>query len=246
MEQANDIIFLWSHPRSVSSAMERIMLERGDMTTFHEPFIYLYYVHDAKKELAFFDIDPSHPSSYNDIKRMILDAAETQTVFVKDMCYYVADYILGDVSFLRRIKNTYLIRDPKQALTSYYKLDPNLSSEEVGLESQYRQFCATADLTGETPVVIDADDLLDNTEGVIKAYCQALHIPFLAHSLSWSDELPESWRHVAGWHKALQGSKTITKIREDEIKLEEIPNLQRLYDHHLPFYNKLKQHRLSF
>ena len=41
---------LWSHPRSVSSAMERIMLERGDLTNFHEPFIYLYYVGDGKKK----------------------------------------------------------------------------------------------------------------------------------------------------------------------------------------------------
>ena len=27
------------------------MLERGDLTTLHEPFLYLYYVHDARKRL---------------------------------------------------------------------------------------------------------------------------------------------------------------------------------------------------
>jgi hypothetical protein len=80
----HDIIFLWSHPRSVSSAMERIMLERGDMTTLHEPFIYLYYVHDRKKTLDYFDPDPDHPTSYHDIREMVLAAAEQGPVFVKD------------------------------------------------------------------------------------------------------------------------------------------------------------------
>ena len=146
------------------------MLERGDLTTFHEPFLYLYYVHEAKKRLAYFDIDPSHPTSYADIKRMILRAAESKPVFVKDMCYYVADYLLEDHEFLRQIKNTYQIRDPKKSLVSYYKLDPDLTSEEVGLESQYTQFCLTADLTEKTPIVIDADDLVNDTETTMRAY----------------------------------------------------------------------------
>lgn len=221
------------------------MLERGDLTTLHEPFIYLYYVHDAKKELAWFDVDSSHPTSYTDIKRMILRAAESNTVFVKDMCYYVADYIFKDAPFLKRMKSTYLIRDPKKALISYYRLDPDLSSEEVGLEAQYRQFCFTADLTGAPPIVIDAEDLLADTEGVVRAYCGALGLPFLAQSLNWSEELPPSWRHVAGWHQTLQDSKTIKKPTKEEITLENIPRLKSLYEHHLPYYEKLKRYRLS-
>lgn len=224
--------------------MERIMLERGDLITFHEPFLYLHYVHDAKKKLAYFDIDPTHPTSYTDIKQMILCAAKTKPVFVKDMCYYVAGYILEDQEFLRGIKSTYLIRDPRQSLISYYQLDPDLTSEEVGLESQYKQFCLTADLTGETPVVIDADDLVNDTEATMRAYCRALGIGFLEHSLSWSQELPEQWRHVAGWHGDLSGSGGIRKPKKDIMKLEDIPRLQKLYDHHLPYYEKLRQERI--
>lgn len=221
------------------------MLERGDLATFHEPFIYLYYVHDAKKKLAFFDVDPSHPTSYDDIKRKILSAADTKTVFVKDMCYYVADYIMDDSSFLKRVKHTYLVRDPKKALASYYKLDPELTSEEVGLESQYHQFCLTADLTGEVPTVIDAEDLLKDTERTVRAYCEAVQLPFLEHSLSWSGDLPDSWRHVAGWHQTLQDSKKIRPTTEKNIVLEDNPRLKRLYEHHSPFYEKLTKYRLQ-
>ena len=134
----HDIFFLWSHPRSVSTAMERIMHERGDMITFHEPFIYLYYVHDAKKGLLHFERDPDHPTSYEGIKGAILNAAEHKPVFVKDMCYYVADYILDDRDFLRRIKSTFLIRDPARSIASYYKLDPDLQ-EAHGIAAQTGQ-----------------------------------------------------------------------------------------------------------
>ena len=48
----HDIIFLWSHPRSLSTVMQRVMLERGDFRNFHEPFIYTYYVHKRKKRLS--------------------------------------------------------------------------------------------------------------------------------------------------------------------------------------------------
>ncbi len=220
------------------------MLERGDLTTFHEPFLYLYYVHDAKKRLAYFDVDPSHPTSYTDIKRMILRAAEAKPVFVKDMCYYVADYILEDHEFLGQIKNTYLIRDPKKSLISYYKLDPDLTIEEVGLESQYEQFRLTVNLTGKTPIVVDADDLVNDTEATMRAYCRALGIEFLEHSLRWSEELPKEWRHVAGWHGDLKGSAEIKKTGSEKIKIEDIPKLQELYDHHLPYYQELHQHRI--
>ena len=56
------IIALWSHPRSMSTAMERIMRERGDCRCFHEPFICDYYVHRAVRSLPLFDVDPDQPA----------------------------------------------------------------------------------------------------------------------------------------------------------------------------------------
>ena len=159
------------------------MLERGDFKTFHEPFIYLYYIHDAKKELIHFDVDPTHPTSYDDIKSMLLEAARHSPVFVKDMCYYVSDYILEDVDFLKRIRSTFLIRDPRRAIISYYKIDGNVSLEEIGLEAQYRQYERIKEITGEQPVVIDAQDIIDDTETTIRAYCSALGLNFIPDSL---------------------------------------------------------------
>lgn len=240
----HDIILLWSHPRSVSSAMERVMLERGDMTTFHEPFIYLYYVHDAKKTLPYFDIAPDHPRSYADIRDMLLRAAERRPVFVKDMSYYVSDHISGDEAFVHRVKNTFLIRSPRKSIPSYHKLDPDVTSEEIGLEAQYHHFELVRELTGETPLVIDADDLQADTEGTVRAYCRALGIAFMPESMTWDDPVPAEWQYVAGWHEDLSKSKGIGSKTERKVDLDEVPHLKEYCEHHLPFYRKMREHRL--
>ena len=51
----NPVIFLWAHPRSMSTAIERIMRERGDLECLHEPFLHYYYLHRSSKPLPHFD-----------------------------------------------------------------------------------------------------------------------------------------------------------------------------------------------
>ena len=235
---------LWSHPRSVSSAMERIMLERGDMTTFHEPFIYLYYVGDGKKTLAYFDVHPEHPTSYVGIRDMILEGANQRRVFGKDMSYYISDYIEGDPAFVKRVTNTFLIRNPEKSIPSYHRLDPEVLCEEIGLEAQWRHFEIVREVTGEIPVVIDADDLQSDTEATMRAYCAALNLPFIPESLSWEEDIPEQWRDVSGWHGDLVGTKGIGAHRKANADVHSSPGLKAYYDHHLPFYLKLREFKL--
>ena len=235
---------LWSHPRSVSSAMERIMFERGDMMMFHEPFIYLYYVGDGKKVLAYFDVSPEHPTSYVGIRDMILEGARHRRVFAKDMSYYISDYLEDDSEFVKRVTNTFLIRNPAKSIPSYYRLDPEVLSEEIGLEAQWRHFEIVREITGETPIVIDADDLQRDTEATMRVYCAALDLAFIPESLSWKEDIPETWRHVAGWHGDLAGSKGIGSPNQRQVDVDSSPMLRAYYDHHLPFYRKLREHKL--
>ena len=72
---------LWAHPRSVSTAFERVMRERGDVTVFHEPFMYHYYLERADRVFPEFEPAPGHPTTYDDTRAMILEAAANQPVF---------------------------------------------------------------------------------------------------------------------------------------------------------------------
>ncbi|MGI9463794.1 MAG: hypothetical protein ACR2OM_07640, partial [Aestuariivirgaceae bacterium] len=121
---SHPIVGLWAHPRSMSTATERIMRERGDCTVFHEPFLVDYYLHRAVGQMAMLEEDKTKPRDYEAVRAMLLDAAGDRPVFFKDMSYYVVPRIFEDEAFARRLCNVFLIRDPRRSIASYFKLDP--------------------------------------------------------------------------------------------------------------------------
>lgn len=44
---------LWAVPRSVSTALERVFVERGDFKVFHEPFSASYYYSPERRSDRF-------------------------------------------------------------------------------------------------------------------------------------------------------------------------------------------------
>ena len=222
------------------------MLQRGDLETMHEPFIYLYYLGDARKSLDHFDPDPDHPTGYEDIREMIFEHAREKTVFVKDMCYYVTNYFPADKLLLREATHTYLIRTPERSAPSYHRLDPAVTREEIGLEAVSRHFDTVATFHGTAPLVIDAEDLTRDPAATLRAYCRAIGLPFLEHSLHWDNSaVPKEWTHVAGWHHDLANSSGLGNVEHASDSQENTPELQALIDYHMPFYEKLRPYRLK-
>jgi len=244
------IIALWSHPRSMSTATERLMRERGDLTCFHEPYMYYYYVERAVRVMPLFDIDPEKPKTYEAIRDMLLEAGEAGPVFFKDMSYYVLPRILEDRDFAGRLTNTFLIRDPVKSILSYYKLDPDLTLEEIGLEAIWIHIQGIRDMTGEVPAILHAEAVQADTAGIMSAYWQRIGLPPVPHALSWATkETPEDWQEVAGWHEDVlsKGGIVATTAAEEEAlrtefeaAAETAPQLRRYLEHHRPFYEKAR------
>jgi hypothetical protein len=46
-------VALWAVPRSVSTALERVFVERGDFKVFHEPFSVSYYYSPERRSDRF-------------------------------------------------------------------------------------------------------------------------------------------------------------------------------------------------
>ncbi|MBL8789883.1 MAG: hypothetical protein JNM45_05250 [Rhizobiales bacterium] len=242
------IIALWSHPRSMSTAFERIMRSRGDLDCLHEPFMYDYYVHRSRKVMPHFEAQPEHPVSYDEIRATILAKAKTQPVFFKDMSYYVMPHILADEEFLRRITHSFLIRDPMASIVSYAKLDPAVSLDEIGLESQAKHADALKHLTGRTPVIVQSERVQNDPEGQMKAYWQAVGLDHRPQALNFADDVPNDWQQVSGWHKDVMASKSILPWTDADVAkvrrqfdglVERAPHFATYYAHHLPFYAKL-------
>jgi hypothetical protein len=240
------IAALWTHPRSISTAFERVMMERGDFKILHEPFSYLYYVNKDRATISQEYIDPGHPTEYPGIKDHIQASASEKPVFFKDMCSHCYDELSNDVDFLGKLNNTFLIRDPAKAIASYYAMNQGVTSEEIGLEQLAGIFNKVTEISGRAPIVVDADDLEDNPEGIIAAYCDALGIPFIPESLTWEEEHKEEWDIWKEWHKDAAKSTGIKKNMEKfEVTVENSDHLKAYYDYHFPFYKTMYDKRIK-
>ena len=245
---SHPIIALWSHPRSMSTAFERIMRARGDLDCLHEPFMYDYYVNRSTRQMPHFDAMDEHPKSYEAIRDMILARAETGPVFFKDMSYYVMPHMLADAAFFSRVTHSFLVRDPRASILSYAKLDPDMLLDEIGLEAQWRHAEAVIARTGRPPAVVRSEAVQADPAGQMSRYWQALGLAARPEALHWNDPAPADWQQVQGWHGEVMSSSTIRPITpeqqartEDEFgKLASAqPRFAGYLAHHLPFYMRL-------
>ena len=236
------IYALWCHPRSMSTAIERVMRERGDLRIVHEPFIYTYYLGDRGRSLPHFEPNADHPQTYVDVRQFIRDQATIGPVFFKDMTYYALENLLADPEFLSDITHTFLVRDPAAAILSYARLDPLFRRDEAGLEASWTLYCKVRD-NGHGPLVLSADHVQRRPAEIMSEYWSALGLPDTPHALSWSGKMPGSWEHVAGWHEAVLASRQILPPEHDREYLSELESLGGdfldYYHHHRPFYDRL-------
>jgi hypothetical protein len=232
-------IALWAVPRSISTAFERVFVERDDFEVFHEPFSASYYYSEDRLSDRYSDEEPRAEYNYQNVLESILKS-RAESVFVKDMGYHAKG--LMSPEFASRFRNTFIVRDPKYVIASLHRMWPDFTLEETGFEQLYRLFRYATEVDPEDVVVVDAMTFSENPVGVLAAYCEHLEIPFQADSLSWqAEEVPE-WDNWEGWHDQAQQS---TGIKPAERKDPELPQeLQQAYDYCLPYYYQLSAHAI--
>lgn len=149
-------------------------------------------------------------------------------------------------AILERFHFTFLIRHPRFAIPSYYRccIPPLVERTgfnpfmpcEAGYEELRRLFdyCKDTGLVGPAVCgqdngmekepgqveicVIDADDLLDDPEGILRQYCESIGLDFRQDMLEWDSEeahefAKEQFEKWDGFHDDAIGSKDL-KPRE--------------------------------
>jgi len=243
------IIFLWVHPRSLSTAFERSIIQRGDMDVLHEPFGYLYYVHEGR-QVAHMTVDPDHPTSYEDIKKMILEKSQSTSkkyLFVKDMAFHCFEHIMKDEDFMKRIQSTFIVRDPMKAISSHYSIHPSVTQEEIGHEHQWKLCEKIRKVTNKKPIVVVAEDLEEDPSGVLGGYSYELGIPHQPSATQWDQKYFGFWDTWKEWHVDVANSTGFHKTdrKKHEMTVAKHPHLQAYYTYHLPYYNQLCQYRVN-
>ncbi len=239
------IIALWSTPRSRSTAFMWMMKQRGDFLVLQEPFGRSAYYSEERIFERAADITPKAEYNYQNIWQYLRSQAQKSRLFIKDFPYYFPHMVNDE--FLDYFQHTFLIRNPAQMLPSYYHKMPDLSFEECGYQELFELFQRTVENTGEVPVVINADDLVEHTTDIIQAYCLKIGIPFIPEALNWNppgntDKI--GWWDNRSWNDDLRVSERFQNTEKAYLKIHESKKLLSLYDLCIPYYEKLNKHCL--
>jgi hypothetical protein len=232
-------VALWAVPRSISTAFERVFVERGDFKVFHEPFSASYYYSTQRQSGRYTDREPKAEYDPENVLARMLESGE-KPVFFKDMAYHTKGFMTRE--FVSEFTNTFIIRDPIPVIASLNRFWPDFTFEETGYEQQRRLY-GFAVGNGEEPAIVDASDLIGDPEGMMAAYCAKLGIPFMPEALSWDARKVPEWEMWAEWHEEAEGSTGIKKQPlEDDTEIPE--GLEAIYERCLPDYQELYEKRL--
>lgn len=238
-----EIHALWCHPRSVSTAFERIMRERGDLSVLHEPFMYHHYLTTKDRLFPDFTPEPGHPATYDTIRAMVLETASKGPVFFKDMAYYVSEVLPCDAGFARQMSHAFLLRDPTEAALSYAKRDPDFTRLELGHEAQHRLYTALVEM-GHNPLVITSDQLRRDPKATLRRYWAHAGLEYLEHAFTWDNTVPDGWQSVQNWHSEVLQSGAIKppEVTQSQTQLDALgaPYTDHAA-HHLPFYARMRE-----
>ena len=237
-------IAMWSGPRNISTAMMRAWESRADTFVIDEPF-YAYYLSETNLD---------HPGKENVISEGELDVGKISDGLINDesgscSVYYqkhITHHLLDSIdrSWMKSVKNCFLIRDPKEMILSYSKVHSDLNMHLLGIKEQYEIFEYVRGLTGEIPPVIDSKDVLTNPSDLLRKFCNKIGVIFSEEMLSW----PRGARETDGnwgkyWYKNVVNS---TGFNSYKPKTEEVPEKYReLYAECYLFYEKLYNLRIK-
>lgn len=242
------ILALWAVPRSTSTAFEWMMRQRGDLDCLHEPFGEAWYQGQEPLWQRFKNGDKITPGlTLESVWSGIQKRSNKGPVFIKDFPHYISH--MWTPEFLRNFNHAFLIRDPAKTISSMYNKWPDFDEGEVGFPEQRALFDLLTALNGTPPPVIDSDDLLENPEGMVKLWCEAVGIPSIPAALSWAaggNPSEHSWWDGGSFHANLASSTGLSPQVRKYIEIEEAPDrVKQVYRRMRPHYEHLYKYRLT-
>jgi len=226
---------MWSGPRNLSTALMRSFENREDTKVWDEPF-YAYYLKETKK---------NHPlaneiiNKYETNLEKIIDLVTAEKDFIyfqKHMSHHIIKKI--PINWITKGINCFLIRHPKEVLLSYIQKNDLIDSNDLGYPAQLRLFNYIK-TSNKKILVIDAKDLSEKPEIILKKICKKINIPFTEKMLNWPKGRRDSdgiWEKI--WYKNVKSSTSFNKILNKEYEIPKKYN--HIYNESLRIYDQLK------
>ncbi len=200
-------IAMWSGPRNLSTALMRSFGNRSDTQVVDEPF-YAHYLEVTQVEHPGRDeVLAAQERDWRKVAESLHAPlpAGVSVHYQKHMAHHLLPTMGRD--WLAGLTHAFLLRNPADMLRSLGNKLARVRLEDTGLPQQLEIFERLRAETGATPPVIDADDLLDDPEGMLRALCAAIGIGFEPRMLHW----PPGRRETDGvwakyWYESVERS----------------------------------------
>lgn len=198
---------MWSGPRNISTAMMRAWENRTDTFVTDEPF-YAYYLHETGIVHPGRDeVIQSQSTDWQQVAAWITGSVPNarRIWYQKHMAHHLLPHMGRE--WLGNLSHGFLIREPREMLTSLVHNLPEPTVSDTGLPQQVELLELLIAATGQIPPVVDARDVLENPAGMLQALCAAFGVPFEERMLSW----PPGRRETDGvwaphWYAAVERS----------------------------------------
>ena len=236
-------IAMWSGPRNISTAMMRAWGNRPDTFVCDEPF-YASYLNRTRLDHPGADEVIAHgETDWRKVAAQLTGAVPDgkQIYYQKQMTHHLLPEI--DRAWLVNVTNCFLIRDPAEVIVSYIKKNNDPTIEDIGFVQQAEIFDWVRAKTGAVPPVIDARDVLQDPEKILRLLCEAVGVEFLEAMLTWAPGLRETdgiW--AKHWYSEVAKSTGFQKPTERTASVPE--RLSNVHDRSRELYERLYQHRL--
>src|SRR4051794_39962989 len=161
---------MWSGPRNVSTALLRSFGARPDTVVVDEP-LYAHYLavtgidHPGRAAVL-----ASQPTRWQEVAAAL--TGPLPPGFAVHYQKHMAHHLLPDIgrSWIGRLANAFLIRDPSHVVASYSKVRGEPTLADLGYAQQVEIFRVYGG------PVVDAADLLRDPAGVLQRLCTALGV----------------------------------------------------------------------
>jgi len=215
-------IAMWSGPRNISTAMMRSWGNRPDTFVCDEPLYAHYLVQTGLDHPGRDQVIAHHETDWRKVIAWLTGPIpQGKAIFCQK---HMAHHMTGDIDrdWLGKLTHCFLIREPREMLTSLIKHIPHPTLADTGLPQQVEIVEYVRKQTGTTPPIFDARDILENPRRMLGLMCEALSVPFTDTMLTW----PAGRRDTDGiwakhWYASVEKS---TGFQAYKPKQEQVPD----------------------
>lgn len=238
-------IAMWSGPRNISTAMMRAFENREDCAVSDEPFYAAYLAQSGLHHPMRAQVLASQPQNWQEVAAAMAGEAPggASLWYQKHMAHHMLPSM--GLDWTRACSNVFLIRRPEPVLASYVAKRSEVTLQDIGVVQQCEIFDFVTARSDGPPIVVDAEQVLNDPQALLTALCDAIGISFSERMLFW----PEGRRSSDGvwapaWYDAVERSTGFTPPRP-AIEENDLPQAVRaIAAAARPYYDKLARHRL--